>query len=264
MPVFTACKLLSKIRKTDLVNSSKSTNSEPTNQLDETSTSGQKTAWVAGATGLIGQALLKSLCEDAHYDHVVAFVRPSAEQAFKHSKLSHYACNWDHLLSEAHQQDDTIEAPSENVDELYCALGSTTKKTPDKDLYKKIDVEYPEAFASFGKKHGARFYGLVSAHGVTSKLPSFYLSMKKDVEARIVAQRFASTAIARPSLLLGDRGEFRFAEKTSEWLCKLLPGNYKAIEAGDVAAALVNAALADRNGVALLESAAMQGASERG
>lgn len=245
------------------MNAPKTSNNEPTSPLDETSTSGQKTAWVAGATGLIGQALLKSLCEDAHYSHVVAFIRPSADQPFKHPKLNNYDCNWDQLLNEAHQQDGTIEAPSKNVDALYCALGSTTKKTPDKDLYRKIDVEYPEAFASFGKKHGARFYGLVSAHGVTSKLPSFYLSMKKDVEERIVAQSFASTAIARPSLLLGERGEFRLAEKTSEWLCKLLPGNYKAIDASDVAAALVNAALANRNGVALLESAAMQGASKR-
>ena len=230
---------------------STTTSETPSNQ-----TTNSNIAWVAGASGLIGKELVKQLCCSSKYSQVIAFVRTPSSLGFDHPKLTLHTCAWDSLL-----QEETATAPGEHVDALFCALGSTTKKTPDKDLYRKIDVEYPEAFAKLGKKHGARFYGLVSANGASSKLPSFYLSMKKDVEQRIRACDYANIAIARPSLLLGERNEFRLAEKASEFFCKLLPGNMKAIHAKDVAAALINESLSHAVGCRILESAQMQGAA---
>lgn len=221
---------------------------------------GKKIAWVAGATGLIGGHLLQQLCNNDNYEQVFAFVRPGKSPKAESSKLKIFECDWDQLLASNSSKHDGFEAPSTQVDELFCALGSTTKRTPEKHTYHKIDVEYPEAFAKLGKAHGARFYGLVSAHGASSKLPSFYLGMKKEVEQKVRAADFPHIAIARPSLLLGERAEFRLAESTSEWFCKLLPGNYKAIESHDVAAALIKAASKSEAGCHILQSAEMQGA----
>lgn len=220
----------------------------------------KKIAWVAGATGLIGGQLIKQLCSNDDYEQVVAFIRPGKSLDVKHPKFTTFECNWDQLLASNHSKEAQFEAPGQEVDELFCALGSTTKRTPDKHAYRKIDVEYPEAFAKLGKTHGASFYGLVSAHGASTKLPSFYLGMKKEVEQKVRAADFPHVAIARPSLLLGERTEFRLAESASEWFCKLLPGNYKAIEAHDVAAALIKAASKNEAGCHILQSAEMQGA----
>lgn len=220
----------------------------------------KKIAWVAGATGLIGGHLIQQLCDNDDYEQVFAFVRPGKSLKAESSKLKLFECDWDQLLASNSSQGARFEAPSKQVDELFCALGSTTKRTPEKHTYHKIDVEYPEAFAKLGKAHGARFYGLVSAHGASSKLPSFYLGMKKEVEQKVRAADFPHIAIARPSLLLGERTEFRLAENASEWFCKLLPGNYKAIESHDVAAALVKAASKSEAGCHILQSAEMQGA----
>lgn len=218
----------------------------------------KKIAWVAGATGLIGGHLVQQLCNDKKYDRVIAFVRPGKEPHFKHEKLELFACDWGQLLEAGQSKESRFAPPTPNVDDMFCALGSTTKQTPDKTLYHRIDVEYPQAFAKLGKQHGARFFGLVSAHGASTKLPSFYLGMKKEVEQKIRDADYPNMAIARPSLLLGERSEFRLAESASEWICKLLPGNYKAIEAQDVAAALLKASANHEAGCHILESASMQ------
>lgn len=232
-------------------------NTEKNNQ----NKSDKKTAWVAGASGLIGGHLVQQLCASKRYSHVIAFVRPGKALAFKDPKLEYFECDWDAMLEASIVKGAVFHAPSESVDDLFCALGSTTKRTPDKALYHRIDVEYPEAFAKLGKAHGARYYGLVSAHGASTKLPSFYLGMKKEVEQKVREADYPNLAIARPSLLLGAREEFRLAESASEWVCKLLPGNYKAIEAHDVAAALIRAASSHEAGCHILESASMQKAA---
>lgn len=234
---------------------------EHAKNTDASSNMQKKTAWIAGATGLIGGQLVQQLCNDEKYDRVVAFVRPGKDLNAKHDKLELFDCDWDQLLEASQSKDHSFKAPASNADDLFCALGSTTKRTPDKTLYHRIDVEYPYAFAKLGKQHGARFFGLVSAHGASTKLPSFYLGMKKEVEQKVRDADYPSVAIARPSLLLGERSEFRLAESASEWVCKLLPGNYKAIEARDVAAALVKAAATHEAGCHILESASMQKAA---
>lgn len=217
------------------------------------------TAWVAGATGLIGQSLLKQLIDKSDYERIIAFIRPKTSSALiKHPKVHYFECDWEALTNSP----ESFQAPSSNVDALFCALGSTKKKTPNKEAYRRIDIAYPEAFAKLGKQHGAQFYGLVSANGANSKLPSFYLSMKKEVEQSIGACNFTSSAFARPSLLLGERNEFRLGEKASETLCKLLPGNLKAIHADDVAATLINASLSRDTGNTIYESAQMQGTAQ--
>ena len=94
-----------------------------------------------------------------------------------------------------------LKASSKNaqVDDLFCALGSTTKKTPDKGEYYQIDVQYPLNFAKLGAQHGANFYGLVSSHGASPKAFSYYLQMKGELEDKLSKQSYQHITIARPS-----------------------------------------------------------------
>lgn len=190
-----------------------------------------KIAWVAGASGLVGQELVAQLSQHADFSKVIAFVRkPLDLPIFQHENVEQFVVDFEKL-----------SAPSTKVDSLFCALGSTTKKTPNYDDYYKIDVSYPYEFAKLGKTKGARFYGLVSAHGANQNSYSNYLKMKGLLEKDLSKLLYSTVAFARPSLLKGDRKEFRLLEKLSETIVSLMPGNYKAIHAKDVAASLIAA-----------------------
>lgn len=220
----------------------------------------QKIAWVAGASGLVGSSLIEQLASRADYSTIVAFVRRLPKEKSANSKIQYFVCDWLSLYA----SEKKFKAPTAKPDHIFCALGSTTKKTPNKNDYYRIDVEYPLAFAKLGLKHKARFYGFVSAHGVSGWTPSFYLTMKTHAEKGLKALNYSHLALARPGLLKGDRKEFRMIERAAETICDFLPGNYKAIDARDVAAALIlaaNRSPTETPYTEILESKAMQGAS---
>jgi uncharacterized protein YbjT (DUF2867 family) len=219
----------------------------------------QRIAWVAGASGLVGKSLVEQLAGNPAYSTVVAFVRRLPKDKPSSPKIQYFVCDWLGLCA----SEKKFKAPDSRPNDIFCALGSTKKRTPNKNDYYKIDVEYPIAFAKLGLKYGARFYGLVSAHGASGRTPSFYLTMKTHAEEGLRALNYPHLSFARPGLLKGDRSEFRFVERAAEVVCDLLPGNFKAIDGRDVAAALVRAA-ADSHETSpyteVLESKTMQGA----
>lgn len=207
-----------------------------------------KIAWIAGASGLIGQHLIEQLSEDERYSKIVAFVRkPLNSAVFQHPKVEQYLADFEDL-----------QAPDSKADSLFCALGSTTHKTPDYDDYYRVDVSYPLKFASLGRDCGARYYGLVSAHGANANSFSNYLKMKGILEASLESLHFPQLTIARPSLLKGKRQEFRMLEKLGEGIMSLLPGNYQAIDARKVAQALIHADKTLPEGRHILSSKQMQ------
>jgi len=214
----------------------------------------KKTAWVAGASGLIGGHLMTLLSQHSDYEKVIAFVRKPVDTPWsKHPNVEQWCVDYQNLKA---------EQTTNKVDELYCALGSTTRKTPDKDAYYQIDVNYPLRFAELGLLHGARYFGLVSSHGAkASSNVSFYLKMKGQLEQSLEKLGYNDLTIARPSLLKGNRPEYRVVEKMSESLLSLMPGNYKAIESLDVAAALIKSAQLQTGMTSYLNSKSMQKAS---
>lgn len=207
-----------------------------------------KIAWVAGASGLVGQQIVEQLTQDADFTKVIAFVRKPLElPTFQHEKVEQFIVDFEKLV-----------APTAQVDALFCALGSTTKKTPNYDDYYQIDVAYPYEFATLGKKNGAHSYGLVSAHGANLHSLSSYLKMKGLIEKDLSKLNYPNMVFARPSLLKGDRKEFRLLEKLSESIVSLMPGNYKAIHAKNVAASLIIAAKKSSEKKRILTSKEMQ------
>lgn len=211
-----------------------------------------KVAWVSGASGLVGGHLVTQLCTHPAYDKVIAFVRqPSRAQWSEYTKVEQWVVDYEQLKA---------PDPGFDVDDVFCALGTTRKKTPDSDTYRRIDVDYPQLFAELGLEHGACFCGVVSAHGASKRALSGYFRMKGEMEEGLQNQQFDKLAIARPGMLKGNRGEFRPLEKIGEFFTDRLPGNYRTIAAGDVAAALILAANEEFSGTRVLTSKAMQGA----
>jgi uncharacterized protein YbjT (DUF2867 family) len=89
----------------------------------------------------------------------------------------------------------------------------------------------------------------------------FYNRVKGELEAAILTLGFTSVSIFRPSLLLGDRREFRLGEAVGQvlggWLAFAVPKRYRPIHARTVAAAMVRVAALDTSGTRVLASNAI-------
>ncbi|WP_240186612.1 NAD(P)H-binding protein [Pedobacter namyangjuensis] len=197
-----------------------------------------KKAVLIGATGLIGANLLKKLLANDNYEKVLVVTRKALDTS--HPNLNQLVINFDELSKYEHE----IVG-----DDIFCCLGTTAKKTPDKALYKKIDYQYPLDVAKIALKNGAKSYHLVSAMGANVKSSIFYNRTKGEVERDLAKLNFDSTHIYRPSLLDGSRSEQRFAEKTMNVIMRLINPlligslkKYRSIKIEKVASAMLKQA----------------------
>lgn len=140
------------------------------------------------------------------------------------------------------------------VSHIVCALGTTIKKAGTQEAFRRVDHDIPLAAARLGLQEGARHFLLVSALGASARSRIFYSRVKGEVEDDIRALPYRSVTIVRPSLLLGERGEFRLGEAVGKVFAGLIPGRYRPVHARDVARTLLMAAVEDRPGVRIIES----------
>src|SRR5690606_38585896 len=85
----------------------------------------------------------------------------------------------------------------------------------------------------------------VSPVGADSKSKNFYLKLKGEVEDKIREMNIESVSVFRPTMLLGKRKEFRFAEEVTTAISApvsfLFPSKYKPVKAEIVARAMITA-----------------------
>jgi uncharacterized protein YbjT (DUF2867 family) len=200
-------------------------------------------ATVIGATGLIGGYLLEELLQDDYYDTVRILIRRPIE--LTHPKLEKKLINFTDAES--------FRLALEGSDVVFCAIGTTQKKVKgDKEAYRKVDYDITVNAARFCKLNGCETFIFVSSVGADSKSNNFYLHLKGEVEDAVKAVGLKSVHIMRPSVLLGDRKEFRLGEKISKGIMLafsfLIPSKYKPIHGRDVAMAMVNVAKVEKDG----------------
>lgn len=206
---------------------------------------------VAGATGLVGRAILRGLLDDPTVSAVHALGRRGA--GLDHPKLT------------SHLVDFATLPPLPPVDEVYLALGTTIKAAGSRVAFRAVDFDANLAVARAALAAGARRAGLVSAMGADVASRIFYNRVKGDTEDAIGRLPFSRLVIARPSLLTGDRAQLgqpgRRAEMlglaASRVLGTLIPADYRPIAAADVARALLQQVPVCRGRV-VLASGAMQ------
>jgi uncharacterized protein YbjT (DUF2867 family) len=140
------------------------------------------------------------------------------------------------------------------ADQVFCALGTTIRKAGSQAAFRKVDFEYPLTVARLGLKKGARHFLLVSALGANSQSGIFYNRVKGELEDQLRSLGYRSVTIARPSLLLGARKEFRVFERLGMVIGEFIPGRYRPVQASAVARSLVMAARVDAPGFHIIES----------
>lgn len=226
----------------------------PSARTPERSSASARSVAVAGATGLVGRALVTRLCAEPTVAEVHALARRPLD--LKHRKLRMHVVDFAALM------------PLPRLDEVYLALGTTIKAAGSQARFRAIDFDANLAVARLALAAGATRAGLVSAVGASTRSPVFYSRVKGELEDALAALPFEALVIARPSALRGDRAaigqpvrpqELRLAQLDAV-LRPLIPARLRAIDADDVAAALVRR-VPLAHGRELLSSESMQGAS---
>lgn len=202
-------------------------------------------AVVAGASGLIGYALLIQILNHPDYNEVLALVRKPLN--IQHKKITQLVVDFERL--EDYQNEITGHA-------LFCCLGTTKSKTPNLKEYRKIDHDYPVQLAKISAKNSIQQYHLISALGADKNSISFYTKLKGETEDDLKKISISCICIYQPSLLTGNRKEKRtverFAISVMRWIDPLLTGKlekYRSIPADTVAKAMLNQSLKNNVGI---------------
>jgi len=207
------------------------------------------TATLVGSTGLIGGYLLDELLSDPYFDTVRVLIRRPID--ITHAKLEKKIVDFN--------DSDSVLVALSNSDVVFCAIGSTMKKVKgDKEAYRKIDFEIPVNLARFCKMTGCEKFILVSSAGANAKSMNFYQRLKGETDEAVKEAGPKTIHIMRPSLLLGERKEFRPGENIGKavmtTLSFLIPEKYKAIQAKDVAKVMLALAKKNDEGVFIHEN----------
>ncbi|GAB3929207.1 oxidoreductase [Larkinella terrae] len=209
----------------------------------------RKTALVVGATGLIGNLLTHRLVDSPAYEKVKVLVRHSL--GWQHPHLQEIQYDFDHpngLLVQA--------------DDVFCCLGTTMKKAGSKEAFQKVDYQYPLDVAKRALVNRAKQFLLVSSMGANPSSSFFYNRVKGELERDLTALNYPALLIFRPSLLLGERKEYRLGERIGEGLMKLfnplIPARYKGVQGTSVANAMLQKAQRGLAGTHIFESDQLQ------
>jgi len=160
-----------------------------------------KKAIILGASGLVGSDLLQKLLLDPEFEKVLSIGRTLLD--IKNPKFDQLQLDLFHL--------DQMEL-HESYDILFCCIGTTAKKTPNEELYHKIDFGIPVAAAKLCKKHNIHQFQVISALGANAKSSVFYNRTKGEMEEAVLDLNLEDTKIIQPSLILGERSERRLGE----------------------------------------------------
>lgn len=191
----------------------------------------KKTAIILGATGLTGNILLNNLLSDPSYEKVILFSRSKVNVASP--KIEEHIID----LFDLEKHGKSFEG-----DVVFCCIGTTKSKTPDKENYRKIDYGIPVAAAKLARQNNIKNFIVISAIGADSNSSVFYNKTKGEMEEAVLAQDVKNTYILRPSLIVGNRNERRFGEGMASVFMKLfdflIPKKYKIINAETIAKAM--------------------------
>lgn len=216
-------------------------------------------AIVIGATGLIGKELVGLLLAHPDYDEVTILVRRTT--GIKHTKLQEKIINFDQLAN--------TDVFLKGAD-VFCTIGTTIKKTGSQEAFRLVDYTYPLTLAKMAKEQGANHFLIVTSMGANPNSKAFYPRVKGEVEDALRGLQLPALSIFHPSLLLGDRNEFRLGEKMASVISTgLLPifrgplRKIRPIHGKTVAEAMVQVALKEASGVQIFESAQIQELGEQ-
>jgi len=194
-----------------------------------------KTAIILGATGLTGSILLELLLTDPRYKKIKLFSRSSVE--FEHPKMEEFLGD---LLNLSRFKKDF------QGDEVFCCIGTTRSKTPEKGGYREIDHGIPVEAAALAVENGIESILVISSMGANPESRIFYNRTKGQMEKDVRQQGVPRTFFLRPSLIAGKRQEKRLTEQVAGQFMKVLDlvlvgplDKFRSIDPGSIARCMI-------------------------
>ncbi|RSK44729.1 Rossmann-fold NAD(P)-binding domain-containing protein [Hymenobacter perfusus] len=200
-------------------------------------------ALLIGATGLVGDYLLRQLLLDDRFTSLKVFTRRPT--GYQNPKLEEHLVDfdqprgWNHLLT---------------GDVLFSSLGTTLRQAGGQKAQYKVDYTYQFQAAQAAAENGVPTYVLISAANAEPDALVFYSRMKGELERDIKRLPFRRIRILQPGILAGNRAAPRLGERlglllaTAAGTIPLLHA-YRPIHARIVAQAMVKAAVDETPGV---------------
>jgi uncharacterized protein YbjT (DUF2867 family) len=212
----------------------------------------RKAVLVAGATGLVGRALVQQLVARPGHEPVHLMVRRPQDEVPRGAIA--------HVVDFARLP---VLPPAQ---EAYCALGTTIKVAGSQEAFRAIDHDAVIAFAQGARAAGVKRFAVVSALGADARSRNFYSRVKGEMERDLRRLGFETLVIARPSLLAGSRSGLGQPERLGERMAlavtgpiaPLIPKAVRPIPAEAVARAMIQALHTLGPGVHRLDSGTMQ------
>jgi uncharacterized protein YbjT (DUF2867 family) len=217
-----------------------------------------KIALVAGATGMVGGLLIKTLLDAPDYARVYAITRrPFGKE---HPRLANRVVVFARMAEQLKGL-----APTD----AFCCIGTTIADAGTQEAFRDVDLHAVVQFAQAAHALKASRFVVLSSVGANPRSDKFYLRTKGEMEEAIAAVGFASVDILQPSLLLGPRKQLRPLELAGRVLAPVvnpfLTGPreaFRAIPAETVAKAMLGAARRGARGVYRYTHAAIRQLSE--
>ena len=170
-----------------------------------------KTALIFGSSGLVGGQLLNKLIQNNNYNKIKVFVR--SDPQIKDVKLEIIKTDFNNL--ENHRDD------IKGDDCFYC-IGTTKQNSPDKNEYRRVELDVPKQVAQIAKSNFVNSFVFVSSGYADPNSSGDYLKFKGLVEEELKKLNFSKLGIMRPSFLIGNRKQKRVGEKIGIFLFKIL------------------------------------------
>ncbi len=208
-------------------------------------------AIIFGSTGLIGANILRLLNSSNEFTSITSFVRKKSD--IVPTKVKEIVTDFQNIE----------EFKEEFVcDVCFISLGTTIKQAGSQEKFKEVDYTLVFNIAKLCKIMDAKTVLVVSSLGADPNSTVFYSRVKGEMERDVSKLELNSLYFFRPSLLLGDRKDFRIGEKVGEVISGVFSfvfvgglKKYKPISAEIVAKSMVKISLSpSRVGVYILES----------
>jgi len=170
-----------------------------------------KTAIIFGSSGLVGSNLLNQIINNSNYSKIKIFVRSSPD--IINTKVEIINTDFNNL----EKYKNLI-----NGDDCFFCIGTTKKNSPNKNDYRRVELDLPIQIAQISKSNNVKSFIFVSSGFADPNNSGDYLKFKGLVEEEIKNLDFEKIGILRPSFLLGTRKEKRIGEKIGIFIFKLL------------------------------------------
>lgn len=202
-----------------------------------------------GASGLVGNEILKLLYRDKYYQEIVLLNRRKLTEYTDDPRIRQIIVDFDRL----EDYKNSIKALT-----IVSTLGTTIKKAGSRENFKKIDYTYTLKVAEIAKRNGAEHFILVTSIGADPKSKIFYNRIKGEVEKTASDLGFRTLSIFRPSILLGKRKEFRLGEVIGKTFMSIfsfaLPKKYEPTEAHQLAETILYVARRPEPGIKIYKA----------